>query len=142
MADDRNGGVLDGIRWSATGPAGGGVDIQALAQQAVERLRLEDPDIGIVPRPEGKGLVGLPVWMWNNPGPNRTGLTSALADSVTATATVRRVVWSMDDGATVTCTGPGTPYTPDAGKQKSPTCWHMYEHTSAPGTRRPLPGHR
>lgn len=138
------GDVRGGIRWSATGPAGGGVDVQALAQQAVEQLRLDGPDIGIVPKPEGRGLVGLPVWMWNKPGPTRTGPTSASASAgsvtVTATATVRTVVWSMGDGATITCTGPGTPYEPRFGKEKSPTCGHMYERTSAnsPGGRYPV----
>ncbi|WP_371594729.1 ATP/GTP-binding protein [Streptomyces virginiae] len=140
----RGGDVRGGIRWSATGPAGGGVDVQALARQAVERLRLEGPDIGIVPRPDGKGLVGLPVWMWNKPGPTRTGPTTATASAgsvtVTATATVRTVVWSMGDGATITCTGPGTPYTPDRGKEMSPTCGHKYTRTSdgSPGGRYPV----
>ncbi|WP_331746543.1 hypothetical protein OG239_44410 (plasmid) [Streptomyces sp. NBC_00868] len=114
-----NGDVRGGIRGSATGPASGGVDVQALAQQAVERLRLEGRDIGIVPKPEGKGLVGMPVWMWNRPGPTRTGPATASASAgsvtVTATATVRTVVWSMGDGATITCTGPGTPYSPEFG---------------------------
>ncbi|WP_327359896.1 ATP/GTP-binding protein [Streptomyces sp. NBC_01296] len=136
-----NGDVRAGIRWSATGPAGGGVDVQALAQQAVERLRLEGPDIGIVPRPDGKGLVGKPVWMWNRPGPARTGPATASASAgsvtVTATARVRNVVWSMGDGAQITCTGSGTPYAAEFGKQMSPDCGHMYTRTSAqaPGGR-------
>ncbi|MGW2585265.1 hypothetical protein ACWCYZ_28770 [Streptomyces virginiae] len=56
MPCPRGGEERGGIRWSATGPAGGGVDVQALAWQAVERLRLAAPDIGIVMRPDGKGL--------------------------------------------------------------------------------------
>ncbi|MER7338858.1 ATP/GTP-binding protein [Streptomyces sp. NPDC000075] len=138
------GDVRGGIRWSATGPASGGVDVQALARQAVEHLRLEGPDFGIVPRPDGKGLVGLPVWMWNRPGPTRTGPATASASAgsvtVTATAKVRKVVWSMGDGTTITCTGPGTPYSPERGKEKSPDCGHMYTRTSAqaPGGRYPV----
>ncbi|WP_240802100.1 hypothetical protein [Streptomyces sp. A1136] len=134
-----DGDVRGGIRWSPTGPADGGVDVQALAQQAVEQLRLEGPDIGIAPRPDGTGLVGMPVWMWNKPGPTRTGPTSAAASagSVTVTATARgaKMVWLM--GAVITCTGPGTPYEPRFGKQKSPDCGHMYTATSAraPGGR-------
>ncbi|MCX5199442.1 hypothetical protein OOK31_37165 [Streptomyces sp. NBC_00249] len=60
--------------------------------------------------------------------------------TVTATATVRTVVWSMGDGATVTCTGPGTPYSPERGKEKSPDRGHMYTRTSAqsPGGRYPV----
>lgn len=73
------GDVRGGIRWSTAGPAGGGVDVQALAQQAVEQLRLEGPDIGIVPFLTGRGIVGMPVWMWNRPRPTRTGPPSASA---------------------------------------------------------------
>uniref|UniRef100_UPI002F90D139 ATP/GTP-binding protein n=1 Tax=Streptomyces sp. NBC_01001 TaxID=2903713 RepID=UPI002F90D139 len=142
-----NGDVRGGIRWSATGPAGGGVDVQALTQQAVERLRLEGPDIGIVPRADGKGLVGMPVWMWHKPGPTRTGPATASASAgsvtVTATAKARNVVWSMGDGAQITCTGPGTPYAAEFGKQMSPDCGHMYTRTSAQApaaaTRSPQP---
>ncbi|MFG2299175.1 hypothetical protein [Streptomyces sp. NPDC048603] len=140
----RAGDVRGGIRWSATGPQGGGVDVQALARQAMERLRLEGPDIGIAPRPEGKGLVGMPVYMWNKPGPTRTGPATASASAgsvtVTATARVRNVVWSMGDGTTVTCTAPGIPYRPEFGKQKSPDCGHMYQRTSTdhPGGRYPV----
>lgn len=37
----------------------------------------------------------------------------------------------MGDGATVTCTAPGTPYTPNYGAQPSPDCGHTY---TRPGT--------
>ncbi|MFJ6722487.1 hypothetical protein [Streptomyces sp. NPDC091259] len=69
------GDVRAGIRWSPTGPADGGVDVQALAHQAVEPLRLEGSDIGIVPFPTGRGVVGMPVWMWNQtqPAPHSSG---------------------------------------------------------------------
>ncbi|MEU9313777.1 hypothetical protein [Streptomyces sp. NPDC048256] len=40
-------------------------------------------------------------------------------------------VWTMGDGAVVTCAGPGTPYTAAAGKSDSPTCGHTYSRTSA-----------
>ncbi|MFF1561685.1 ATP/GTP-binding protein [Streptomyces sp. NPDC058279] len=110
----------------------------------MEQLRLEGPDIGIVPFPTGRGIVGMPVWMWNKPGPTRTGpaTASASAGAVTVTATPRvaKVVWCMGDGAVITCTAPGTPYEPRFGKQKSPDCGHMYTATSAqaPGGRYPV----
>ncbi|MFC8957829.1 hypothetical protein ACFT8P_35205 [Streptomyces sp. NPDC057101] len=50
--------------------------------------------------------------------------------TVTATAKVSSVRWDMGDGATITCAGPGTPYTPDRGKTPSPTCGHLYERAS------------
>ncbi|MGW6976466.1 ATP/GTP-binding protein [Streptomyces sp. NPDC054952] len=86
----------------------------------------------------------MPVWMWSKAGPSRTGPTSASASAgsvtVTATAWVRAIVWSMGDGTTVPCAGPGTPYEPRFGKQSSPTCGHMYTRTSAqaPGGRYPV----
>jgi hypothetical protein len=33
---------------------------------------------------------------------------------------------SDGDGATVTCSGPGTPYADSYGKKSSPTCGHTY----------------
>ncbi|WP_308378368.1 hypothetical protein [Streptomyces sp. ISL-87] len=43
----------------------------------------------------------------------------------------------MGDGSTVTCTGPGTPYTPARGMTPSPDCGHLYRSTSAgrPGAK-------
>ncbi|MDN5798167.1 MAG: PKD domain-containing protein, partial [Intrasporangium sp.] len=46
--------------------------------------------------------------------------------TVTATAKAQRVVWTMGDGSTITCTGPGTPYADSYGKKSSPTCGHTY----------------
>jgi hypothetical protein len=37
----------------------------------------------------------------------------------------------MGDGATVTCTGPGTVYAASVGMANSPTCGHLYTTTSA-----------
>lgn len=51
--------------------------------------------------------------------------------SVTATAEVRNVVWSMGDGRSVTCTTAGTPYADSYERQSSPDCGHTYTRTSA-----------
>ncbi|WP_326782778.1 hypothetical protein [Streptomyces sp. NBC_00151] len=42
-----------------------------------------------------------------------------------------KIVWSMGDGASVTCNSPGTPYTSSEGMAESPTCGHLYSKTSA-----------
>ena len=57
-------------------------------------------------------LVGVPTWLWIDPGAWQTADASATAGPVTATATATpsKVVWDMGDGDTVTCDGPGTPY--------------------------------
>lgn len=128
--------LAGGVTFSPTGPAGGGVDVQALAQQAVENLRLEGADIGIAPKPSGVGVVGMPVWIWNKPGPTRTGPATASASAggvtVTATAKVRNVTYKMGDGSNpVVCTAPGTPYAAEYGKRMSPDCGHRYTAPSA-----------
>ncbi|MFJ1975330.1 ATP/GTP-binding protein [Streptomyces sp. NPDC087903] len=115
-------------------PEAATVDPTVLAQRAVDSMKLAGPDIAS-PRPAGKYLVGMPMWMWVNQsrttyGPN-TASASAGGVSVTATAKVTKIVWQMGDGTAVTCAGPGTPYTAAAGKSDSPTCGHTYTRTSA-----------
>ncbi|WP_328623212.1 hypothetical protein [Streptomyces sp. NBC_00354] len=72
-----------------------------------------------------------------DPDRPRVGVRLGRIRHGTATAKVRNVVWSMGDGAQVTCTGPGTPYAAEFGKQMAPDCGHMYTRTSAqaPGGR-------
>ncbi|MFI9825208.1 ATP/GTP-binding protein [Streptomyces sp. NPDC052013] len=110
------------------------VDPQELAQQAVDSMTLLGPDI-TSPRADGKYTVGVPMWMWVNQsattfGPN-TASASAGGITVTATAKVSKIVWTMGDGASVTCNGPGTPYKSSQGMAESPTCGHVYSTTSA-----------
>jgi len=125
--------------WAASNPVGG-PSPRALADQAVEAMNLRAGLIGIVPEPgPGKvGIVGMPAWMWiADPGESTVGpiTRSASGGGVTVTATARldRVVWSMGDGATVTCAGPaavGTPYEDRFGASSSPTCGHTYTRMS------------
>ncbi|MFF7550802.1 ATP/GTP-binding protein [Streptomyces canus] len=110
------------------------VDPQVLAQRAVDSMTLLGPDIAS-PRAAGKYTVGVPMWMWVNQsattyGPN-TASASAGGITVAATAKVSKIVWSMGDGSSVTCNGPGTPYTSSEGMAQSPTCGHVYSKTSA-----------
>ncbi|MFC7011736.1 ATP/GTP-binding protein [Streptomyces viridiviolaceus] len=116
------------------------VDPEVVAQQAVDKMTLLGPDIAS-PRANGKYTVGVPMWMWVNQsattfGPN-TASASAGDITVTATAKVSKIVWQMGDGTSVTCNGPGTPYTGSADMTQSPTCGHLYSTTSAsaPGGR-------
>ncbi|WP_405914585.1 ATP/GTP-binding protein [Streptomyces sp. NBC_00728] len=110
------------------------VDPRVLAQRAVDSMTLLGPDIAS-PRAAGKYSVGVPMWMWVSQsattyGPN-TASASAGGVTVTATAKVSKIVWSLGDGASVTCNGPGTPYTSSEGMAQSPTCGHLYSKTSA-----------
>lgn len=116
-------------------PAAPAVDPAQLAQQAVDKMRLRAPDIGITPKPGGKGVVGMPVYLWTATGPETYGPNTASASAggitVTATAKVSKIEWNMGDGTTVTCTTSGTPYKPEYGKKPSPDCGHRYNVPSS-----------
>ncbi|MFJ4649285.1 ATP/GTP-binding protein [Streptomyces bobili] len=109
------------------------VDPRELAQRAVDSMTLLGPEIAS-PRAAGKYTVGVPMWMWVNQSATTYGPNSASASAggitVTAIAKVSKIVWSMGDGASVTCNGPGTPYTSSAGMAQSPTCGHVYSKIS------------
>lgn len=130
------------LRWLATsGDAGGGapaagpalVSPAQLAQVAVSRLRLPSPVLGT--SPSGDQVVRVPTWLWVDR--SVWGPVSATAQvpgvSVTATAVPVSVTWSMGTGDSVTCQGPGTPYTPGASDAaaSSPDCGYMYARSSA-----------
>ncbi|MEV5762681.1 ATP/GTP-binding protein [Streptomyces tendae] len=138
---DGQDGLID-IQFVGADPGQGppAVDPAVVAQQVVDKMRLEGPDIAS-PRAAGRYTVGVPLWMWVNQsattyGPN-TASASAGDVTVTATAKVSKIVWQMGDGSTVTCAGPGTPYTGSSAMVESPTCGHRYSATSAdaPGGR-------
>ncbi|MET8507540.1 ATP/GTP-binding protein [Streptomyces sp. NPDC004787] len=99
---------------------------------------LRGPAIGITPKPGGVGLVGMPVYLWTETGPETYGpnVASASAGGITVTATARvaRIVWQMGDGKTVTCTTPGTPYQPSFGARPSPDCGYRYTKASTAGS--------
>jgi hypothetical protein len=119
------------------GPPEGGLPPEVAARAVVARMDLRPADIGIVPedRPGSIGAVGAPVYMWTTAGPATFGpqvLTgSAGGVTITATAKVDKIVWSMGDGTSVTCRTPGTPYEDRYGFNDSPDCGHRYTRTSA-----------
>ncbi|MGW7063538.1 ATP/GTP-binding protein [Streptomyces sp. NPDC054904] len=116
--------------WAQDPPGAVAVDPAVLAQRAVDSMLLSPPAIGIVPKPGGVGVVGMPVYMWTATGPETYGpnvaSASAGAVTVTATAKVSKIVWVMGDGKSVVCTTPGTPYNAAFGKSPSPDCGHRY----------------
>lgn len=131
-------GTGGGWVWRPTAPpgfGGGPGTLAQLANEAIARLALLGPDIGLAPDPSKTGLVGLPVWMWTRVRPATWGPVSATASlpgvSVTATGRATRIVWDMGDGHAVTCDGPGTPYTRGSGQTNSPTCGYVYRSSSA-----------
>lgn len=103
-----------------------------LARQARARLNL--PDVVIRMNPAGDQLVNLPIWLALDPASWNAQSATASVPGVSVTATARPVkaAWSMGDGTTVSCTGPGTPWMPGTDPMKaSPDCGHVYRHSSA-----------
>ncbi|MFD5728947.1 ATP/GTP-binding protein [Streptomyces sp. NPDC058368] len=120
------------VFWAAEPPVAK-VDPLQLAHEAVEKMKLVGPDIAN-PRPAGAYAVGVPMWMWVDKGPTTYGPSTASATAgavtVSATARVTKIVWSMGDGSTVTCIGAGTPYKASLGTKRSPDCGHLYRRSS------------
>ena len=103
-----------------------------LARQARARLNL--PDVAIKVNPSGDQLVGLPTWLSLGTASWRpqSATASVPGVSVTATATPTKAVWSMGNGESVVCQGPGTLW--HAGNDPvaaSPDCGYRYLRSSA-----------
>jgi hypothetical protein len=115
--DCRGPGVIDPMPpfW-VTGavPAAGTIQVDpvVVAEQAAKELGFGSPTIEMAPPDGSPQLVGVASWLWIAPGEWHTLTASASAGPVTttATATPSKVVWEMGDGDSVTCDGPGTPY--------------------------------
>jgi hypothetical protein len=107
------------------------VDPQALAEQAAESITLPAPSIST--NPASYSVVNLPTWLWVDPAAWHPLMASASAGGVTATAVAApsTVTWSMGDGGTVVCSGPGTPYNINQPADDQQTnCSYTYRQSS------------
>lgn len=121
---------VGGIVWMPGGPPA--ISPAILARQARARLNL--PAVTIRMNPPGDQLVNLPAWLALDPASWRPQSATASVPGVSVTATARPVsaAWSMGDGATVTCVGPGTAWTSGTDPSAaSPDCGHVYRRPSA-----------
>jgi hypothetical protein len=117
--------------WLATPPPAV-VDPAVLARQAESMLNLPSVEIRI--NPAGNQLVQLPTWLSLDPASWRpqSATASVPGVNVTAIATPTKAVWSMGDGNSVICHGPGTAWTLGTDpKATSPDCGYTYRHSSA-----------
>ncbi|WP_433167508.1 hypothetical protein [Kribbella sp. CA-247076] len=110
------------------------VDPVTLAYRAVAMMQLAPPLVRTAPGVGQVGLVNMPVWLWVDKTENTWGPIARTASvpglSVTATAQVKAINWSMGDGKTIRCAGGGTPYTKAMGIKDSPDCGHRYKKSS------------
>jgi hypothetical protein len=117
---------------AATGTAVPAVDPRVLAAAAERSIHLPAPNLHF--NPSGSAVVNLATWLWVDPASWQPQSVSASAGGVTSTAvaTPHSVSWSMGDGSTVVCAGPGTVYDlslPPASQQTS--CSYVYAQSSA-----------
>ncbi len=131
VGDDYMAGLSE-LVWFDNPPSGPSPAV--LAARAVSQMQLRGPAIGSAPSSTGSGLVGLPVWLWTEAGPQHWGPISMTASvpglSITATAQASKIDWDMGDGNTVTCTNPGTPYEARFGNSASSSCGYRYTRSS------------
>ncbi|MGH9244379.1 MAG: hypothetical protein ACRD29_08685 [Acidimicrobiales bacterium] len=102
-----------------------GVVAADLARLAASQLDVVFPGAHTSPDRRVNQLVTLPTWLWVPADawvPQSATASIAGLISATATATPDHVRWSMGDGVSLTCPGPGTPYAAGA----STDCSHTY----------------
>lgn len=103
-----------------------------LARQARSKLHL--PTVKIDMNPPGDQLVNLPVWLALDRSSWTAQSATAAVPGVSVTATARpvRVTWSMGDGSTRICDGPGTVWSSGTSPSAaSPDCGYVYRRSSA-----------
>lgn len=112
-----------------------GVNIRALVDQASKALIIPLPKVALSPDADATQYVGLPLWAWSPAAAwvAKSVTVSAGGVSLTMTATPVFSAWSMGDGGSMTCQGPGTPY-PSAASgrspRRSPDCGWTYSRAS------------
>lgn len=110
------------------------VDHRALADEAADRASIPLPAIRLSPPVGADQVVNVPTWLSIDTAQWRPVTSSATAGTVTATATAvpESVTWSMGNGDTVSCAGPGTPYQRGgAAAGQQPDCSYTYRGSSA-----------
>lgn len=113
-------------------PEGGLVDPRALAEQALASAQIAPPTIRTSPSENGRLYVQVPTWLWVDVGWWRSYEATAQTGRIWSTVTARpvSVSWSLGDGSTVSCSGPGTVWTPGSDEDAS-NCTHTYRRSSA-----------
>ncbi|WP_407566968.1 hypothetical protein [Polymorphospora sp. A560] len=96
-----------------------------VARRLLTTIEMKRPVISTAPSATGAGLVGLPVWLWIDPGQAYWGPIVAEAEEqgvyVRLETKAHKIVWDLGDGSDpVVCTNPGERYTPAKASQRPP----------------------
>jgi hypothetical protein len=124
-----------------SGPGNQPITAGQAAAIAVARLQLPTIAPGIGPSPNvnpwNMAAVGYPLWLWAD-GPTHVGpISDSVAGlSVSLDAKVSSLTFRMGDGHSVSCAGPGQPWTTAVGPgAKSPSCGYSYAKPSLPNDK-------
>jgi hypothetical protein len=109
---------------------------KTVAEEAYSRMTVPTPLILMTPAADATQFVSLPIWLQLAAPSWITKSTTITAGGVTLTMTAvpTRAVWSMGDGSSVICRGPGSPYPalkPKDPMAESPDCGYTYTRPSA-----------
>ena len=129
-----------GLLWvpaTASASASTSSDPATVGALAASEIGLPTPTIRLSPEPFAE--TNLATWMWIDPGVWHSYTATASIDGVSASAVAVPVSvrWSMGDGDTIVCAGPGTPYRQAIpAAEQTTSCSHIYRSSSA-GQRSP-----
>lgn len=129
VCTDETGAQTATVVWVPPRP----VDPRALAEDATDRAPIPLPAVRLSPPAGVDQVVNVPTMMWIDAAQWQPVTSSASAGAVTATATAvpEAVMWSMGNGDTVTCAGPGTPYRPGTESPTPAGCSYTFRRSSA-----------
>jgi hypothetical protein len=108
-------------------------------QQAASELALAPPRISTSPAPPIPAVINLPSYLYVDPAAWQTFTATATIGGITATAvaTPNHIVWSISDGNSVTCDGPGISYDSSWGATPPPVstgaCTYTFAYPDQPG---------
>lgn len=111
-------------------PPASPVTLAMVRESAMDQITMGAPEIGASPCLASvdpcRGTVGVPVWLWADDAaaslPSESATATAGPYSITATAKVSKVKWSLGDGQSTVCSGTGTKYVSDVHGWSSPHC--------------------
>ena len=113
-------------------PEGGLVDPRQLAVDALASVSIPAPVVRTSPAADGRLFVQVPTWLWLERSWWQPYEATARAGRVWSTVRAIPVAstWSVGDGRTVSCRGPGSEWQPGA-REDAASCTHIYRVSSA-----------
>ena len=110
------------------------VDGAAVARQLMVTIPYELADAKIAPPPTYHTYISYKNWLWVESGQwhTVTGSKSVRGATVTLTATPSHVEWTMGNGDTVSCVGPGREWVKGMPENAPTNCSYAYDEMEDP----------